>query len=408
VYVSKTGFITLTALASLSLVVGEQAASAQPTGPAPAPTTATTTTPTPDSASPPDATKKPEPKPLFWRGTTVDWESFATTTAMGIGSSEIGNENNEVGMLFTAAPNVYVLDLPKDKINISASLALIVELSNTSQTDTLHEPLLRDLPINATYTRTIFQSADKEWETKGKVSLGAIFPTSPLSYHEGKYLTTSVGVGVSQKFKLLGKDADGLNDLTVALKLTWNHLFSRSYTPTDLSLDQLRQDATGQTIQSDQLSYNSFDVDQLIPAATIDLPLYKDLSLNLAGRLIGRFKHNFSTNGCDTTTLTGCVQAQTLPNQVSYTTLTLFDASLTQSILGLVDVSVGYYNLASGIGEDGLFRNPLYSPDAEFYADITANIDVIYAKASGREEMDLPGRKAKTAMANPTTGMPSF
>jgi len=236
------------------------------------------------------------------------------------------------------------------------------------------------------------------------------FPTSKLSIDEGKYLTTSLGASIGQTFKLLGSNADGFNNVTVTVGLTWNHLFSASYNPTNPNLERTRQNAHGGSELSDQLTFNSFDIDRLIPAVGIDLPLYKDLSLAVQGRLIGRFKHAWEGQPCEAQTLTGCVKADPgSPDQITYTTNSTFDVSLTQSVFGLVDVTVGYNNETLSLGEDGRIRNPFYSPDAQFYLDLVANIDEIYSTASGRSKVETPvSNTASNAKGNAKTGMPSF
>jgi hypothetical protein len=54
-------------------------------------------------------------------------------------------------------------------------------------------------------------------------------------------------------------------------------------------------------------------------------------------------------------------------------------------------VSVGYYNLATVIGLDGKYRNPLWSPDARVFFSLTAHLDAIYD--------DATHKKAKPATA---------
>jgi hypothetical protein len=361
-----------------------------------------TGTPGPDAVS---TAPKTAPKPLIWRGTTFDFNVAATTTALGIGRDNIGGEGEFAGMEWDLAPNVYVLDLPDDKINVSGDIGAGVELTNSDTTLTRREPYFKDLQAGATYTRNIFTSKDKEWSTKLKVKARLIFPTSKVSIDEGKYLTTSLGTTIGQTFKLLGNGADGLNNLTLTVGVSWQHLFSRAYNPTNPSLERTRQNAHGDTELSDQLTYNSFDIDRLIPTASVDLPLYKDLSLTVSGRLIGRFKHRWQGQDCEAQTLTGCVKADSAgADSITYTTNSTFDISLTQSIFGLVDLDVGYSNETLSLGEDGRYRNPFYSPDAQFYMDVIANIDEIYNSASGRSPAETPTITA----ANPETRMPSF
>ena len=237
VSISALGLLTVPATLAYAQQGPGETPSASQTGrapgtPIPGQPPAAAADPTADSASTDSASneKKKEQKPLWFRGTTFTMDTYATSTAIGIGRDNIGGEDEEAGFLWIFTPNAYVLDLPKDKINVSATLWWLIDVTN-ADTTTNREVLFRDTPIKATYTRSLYDSSDKEWSTKGKISAGVILPTSPLSYHEGKYLTTTLGASVSQIFKLLGTKADGLNNLTLTGSVGWNHLFSRTYTP---------------------------------------------------------------------------------------------------------------------------------------------------------------------------------
>ena len=61
-------------------------------------------------------------------------------------------------MEWDANPNFYVLDLPKDKINVDADIGAGVELTNSDTTVTYREPYFKDIRLSGTYTRDIFTS----------------------------------------------------------------------------------------------------------------------------------------------------------------------------------------------------------------------------------------------------------
>ena len=343
---------------------------------------------TADKAETEDAVRKKkqaEPTPLPWRGTTFTFNQAVTTTAVGIGRDNISTDNDYYGLEFSLAPQYYLVDRPKDKLVVSAEAGVAVELTN-GNTLTRNEPTFKDTSLALGYQRTLWQSKDDEWLLTAGPKGRLIFPTSRVGIAQGKYLTTTLGASVTQVIKLFGRKADGLNNIALTAGFSWAHLFSRSFTPTDTTLDRTRQNAGGDSFNSDQLTFNSFDVDRLIPSITADIPLYKDLRLITQFRLIGRFKHNFTGQSCESETLTGCVQGEQNPDRVTYLTNSTFDIALTQSIYEVVDVDIGYNNETLTLGEDGKARNVFYSPDAQFYMDIIANIDVIYAKASGREK----------------------
>jgi hypothetical protein len=372
------------------------------------------TTTAPDSAAPSTTDgKEAAPEPLIWRGTTFTWTHTLSTTTVGVGRDNIGHEDEYYQWDFVLAPNLYVLDLKDDKINIFAEAGVSVEWTDAGDTTTKHEPRLRDTQVGAGYTRNIFTSEDKEWSTKAGIKVRGILPTSKTSINQGRYFTVSVGATVAQVIRLLGNDADGLNNLTVTGGLTYSHLFSRAYTPTNGGLERTRQNSFGQSETSDQLSFSSFDIDRVIPGVTLSLPLYKDLTLATQFRLIGRFKHQLAGDGCDVSQpgIGGCVSADEVESPVTYVTNSTFDVSLAIPIYEIFDLDIGYNNETLTLGADGKNRNVFYSPDAVFYLDLVANIDVMYSKASGREKFELPptpAERARTADNGPGTGMPSF
>jgi len=333
-----------------------------------------------------------EPTPLPWRGTTFTFNQAATTTVFGVGRNNIGSEGEFYGWDFTLRPSYFLLDQPQDKLAATAEIGWATELTNSDTTADRNETQFKDVQLGLRYTRNIWESggADKgEYATSGGASLRFLLPTSPLSYDTGKYLTVALGPDIRQKIKLLGKKADGLNNVTVGLGLTYAHLFSRSYTPTNSDLHIQRQNATGQSFDSDQLRGSSFDIDRLTTRLSVGIPLYKDLALQTAFGLISRWRHDFEDGageGCDVAVANDpCVEASRLEDRVLYHANTSFDLALSYPVYEVVDLTLGYSNDTAQIGEDGQRRSMFYSPDAQFYLDITANLDVIFLKATRRD-----------------------
>ncbi len=365
------------------------------------------TAPAADTARPADPPKDAPPDPLIWRGTTFTWTNAASTTMLGLGGDQIGYEDEFYGMDWVLAPQLFVLDLPDDKIILQAEAGVGVEITDSGTTTKKREPQFRDTQLGVAYNRNIWASEDKEWSTKAGLRARAVFPSSPTSRDQGRYLVASFGATLTQQIRLLGNEADGLNNLTVQGSFTYSHLFARSYQATNPDLERTRQSASGQTIESDVLSTSSMDIDRVIPGVTFILPLYKDLSLTTAFRLVGRFRHQWDDLECAVNQPgTGCVPVS--QSEISYITNSTFDIALTQPIYDMLSLNVGYNNETLTLGEDGQNRNIFYSPGAQFYIDLVANIDVIYAKASGREEVELPPGPRNLIIAGSGTAMPSF
>jgi hypothetical protein len=365
-----------------------------PTSSAPPPVQfGVTTGPTPDDTTAPDDGTTKGPKPLIWRGSTFTWNQAGTTTIFGIGRDNIGGEEEYYGWDFVLAPQIYLYDAPKDKISAFAEIGWNTELTNGPTVDE-RETLFKDMQLGARYSRNIWESggAQKgEYATTGAATARFILPTSEASYTQGRYLVTALGLGAKQQIKVLGKKAVALNNVTVGVSGTWAHLFARSYQATDPALERDRQNASGQTIKSDVLATKSYDPDRVTLGATLELPIVQDLALATQFRLVGNFKHDFETGGgqtnCDVAIANEpCVVADRDENRVTYVPSTAFDIALTYPIYEVVGLTLGYNNENRWIGEDGQRRNIFYSPDAQFYLDITANLDVIYSKATRREK----------------------
>jgi hypothetical protein len=325
--------------------------------------------------------------PLRWRGTTFTWNHAATTTLLGVGRDNIGGEEEVYSWAFNLRPRFYIVDLPNDKLSASADIGWEVELTDSSLTTDRNEVLFQDMTLGLGYAKTLWESGgSQKGEHKTTASLSGSFrlPTSKVSLNQGKYLTTYLGPSVTQQIKILGKKADGLNNVTVRVGTMWGHLFSEAYTPVNGDLNRTRQNATGQTILSDQLSGTSFALNTLTTTLGINLPIYRGLQLSTEFGHIASFKHQSGDDGgCHTSVATdGCISVPPSEDATLYQPNTAFRIGLGYGILDVVDFELGYQNIARAIGEDGERRSMFYSPDAQFYVDLTANLDAIYLKAA--------------------------
>ncbi|KYF54071.1 hypothetical protein BE08_11345, partial [Sorangium cellulosum] len=322
---------------------------------------------------------------LRWRGTTFTWNQGGSTTLFGVGG-EYTPAIQVYGWDFTLRPNYFVLDRPKDKVSVSADIGWVVELTNSDITTDYREPQLKDVALNARYSRELWESGGAnrgEYKTDAAMRLRLTLPTSPASWNSGKYFTVGLGPQLIQKVKLLGSKADGLNHVTATLGVTYAHLFAESYTPVNDALRRPRQAPSGEVALDEQLTGWSFAMDRLTTSLELNLPLYKDLSMATSFGLLSDFKHEFGA-GC-VEILGGCAPYDG-SGGTTYVPQTAFNVSLSYPVYEVVGLTLGYNNLSRQIGPDGRRRNFFYSPDAQFYLDITANLDVIYSKVTGRGE----------------------
>ncbi|XXX81003.1 hypothetical protein WMF30_19795 [Sorangium sp. So ce134] len=328
---------------------------------------------------------------LRWRGSTFTWNQGGSTTLFGVGGEYIPADQ-VYGWDFTFRPNFYVLDRPKDKVSVTAEIGWVTELTNSDITTYYREPQLKDIALNGRYGRELWESGGAnrgEYKTDAAMRLRVILPTSPASWNSGKYFTLSVGPQITQKIKLLGSKADGLNNVTATFGVSYSHLFSDSYTAVTGSPVRERMIPSGEVAPDDQLTGASLATDRLATSLQLDLPLYQDLSLATSLALYSDFKHEFE-GGC-AATATGCAPYDGSQG-ITYVPQTAFDVSLSYPVFEVVDLTLGYNNTNLQIGLDGRRRSFFYSPEAQFYLDITANLDVIYSKVTGRgKKVEKPG-----------------
>jgi hypothetical protein len=335
-----------------------------------------------------------EPTPLPWHDSTFTWNHAATTTILGVGRDNIGGDGEYYGWDFTLRPRFYFIEEKQYKLFALGEIGWATELTNSDTATDQRETLFKDTLLGVRYQRTLWESGGKdegEYSATFHVTPLIVLPTSPASYEGGKYFSAGLGSEFQPKIKLLGKSANGLNNVTGRFGLTYSHLFSESYTPVSSDLQRPRQNATGDTILGDQLTGTSFEIDRLTVLLGFILPVYKDLQLLAEFRWINGWTHEWEPGGgtgCDVAILNDpCVVAgRTEEDPVNYRVSTIVQIGLNYPIYEVVEVGLGYQNESPQVGPLGERRNMFYSPDAQFFLDITANLDKIYAKVTRRSE----------------------
>jgi hypothetical protein len=347
----------------------------------------------PQGADTVTATEKP--KPLRWRGTNFTWLQSANTQYFGLGANYNGQEDMVYDHLFLLAPNFYVVDDPKDKLTVGATVWGSVEATNSNQTTLKNEFQWRDTGLSTKYTRTVLQSmgADgetPEYATKVALGTGVLLPTSKLSM-TSRYLGWTASLTGSQLVKLQGSKSDLFPNVNLSLAFSYTHNFNRTNVPATGNLTVPRQSLSGDPLASDVFSGKMLTTDGLRVNPRIGLPVYKDLSLNFSYLQIMGWKPHPPDACVDIST--GCAPITTSTanaNPVTFFSDTWFDVNIAYSFFGVLDASIGYANYTPGVGENGKRfygqHNVFYSPDAQFYLDLTASLDSIYSKASGREK----------------------
>ena len=374
----------------------------------PPPVVTQPTTPPPTTAPAPAA--KPAPSFLSrFAGSSFSWNNSVGATILGIcpvgntaeGTACQGHESDSYTQTFTIQPAFFLYRGEKHLVRAVTTFSILTEMTNSDSTTKVRQPDLFDVPIRIIDTiplaswgtsgdgggaaagalaRDPTLAGAAEYRTWGILNGGFNFPTSRASQGSGIFLTSSLAAGVRQQIKLFGSASDYLGNITITLTETWQHQFTRSYTPTNPDLDRPRQSAGGGAILSDQLGPGAMVENRLIHSGSFFLPLYGDLQLNGLFQVWNQFPYKFEGNDCETQTLMGCVD---LPESESkMRAVTQLDISLYYQISPEFGADVGYNNFAGQVGEDGKWRNPFFSPGSLFYADLILFPDQLIKRIS--------------------------
>jgi len=333
-----------------------------------------------------------EPKPLPIHGSILLIDQSATGNSMGIGK-DYQSANPVYELWFSFRPRYYLYEDDFNALNVNLRMDIYHELTNSDSTTRKNESSFGDIWINASYARTLVKSGD--WVTKVSTGPRILLPTSKDSYMAGKYLTAGWGVGAEQGVPFAGKGSTWFPGATFRGSAYYTHHFYRATTATNENLNQARQDSGGRSFMSDQLSGAVTAKHQVLAAVVADVSVHEKVTLGLSYIWILQWAHSFD-KATISNVLTGPVQPAGVSDPTTFRVLPWFLANVDYDLMPEVTLGVGYYNLANQVGPDGQRRNPLWSPDARFFFDITANLDEIYSTLSGHREKQAAPQQAAT------------
>jgi hypothetical protein len=262
--------------------------------------------------------------------------------------------------------------------SLRGRLDLTKELTNNQATTYYQEDVLGDIWTDIVYST----DADALWRgTHVSGGLRALWPTSKISEAEGTYVTLGARAGAVHDFILRGQDAPWLGAFHVALKGLYLHPFTSATTSTSYgNFSYVRQNVDGFSFVSDQIQGETVP-DHIVwwqVAGALDITP----KLSFSTYLIALNEWHYASTAAMVQTATGTVA---VPGGTGsqFTQQTWFLANLDYSLLPELSLSIGYYNLANAVAPDGQVRsvfgsdNIWWSPDARFFADLTANLDAV-------------------------------
>jgi hypothetical protein len=289
-----------------------------------------------------------------------------------------------------------------DSVRLQARFDYYKEFTNSQDTTYYREDVFGDIWTDLVYSDRIARHGP--WKnTKFTLGLRALWPTSKQSQGSGIYVTLGGFTGLSQKIPIRGDDARALNSGRVGLSVVYLHPFSNATTATDYgNFAAISQSDSGTPISSDQLTGLTLSSHVLFAIAEASLQITPKLDIAASAIWINQW--HYAPPPATVSTLTGNV---TVPrfNDQQFSQFFWLVAAIDYEIFDEVSLGAGYYNLANVIGLNGALRSPFlggednafWSPDAAFFFDVTANLDKIWERASGKS--NGPGRAGDTASA---------
>lgn len=348
--------------------------------------------------APPAAPEKPKGMTLLQRfaGSAIAWTHSASASIFGTVTAEnyvegfngrIYRDSDFYSQTLTFVPGAFLYRDARHNVRISSVVAISTELTDADNTTYKYQPDLNNIPIRLTDTISLAAwgageggtaagavardptlAGAAEYRTQAVVGGQVILPTSRAFGSGGLYLGTNLNVTLRQQIKLFGSSSDYLGNITVSLGEAWTHQFWRATTPVADNIDVPRQDAAFNAIESDQLRGAANVENRFAHSLSFFLPIYGDLQLNGSYTLINDLPFKQNGTDCEVRLATGCVDLD--PSTSKMRALTSFDVSLYYQIINEVGVDIGYSNFNNQLGENGKYRNQLFSPASLYYADV--------------------------------------
>jgi hypothetical protein len=258
------------------------------------------------------------------------------------------------------------------------------ELTNNQATTYYREDVFGDIWTDLVYSTKL----DRWWPgSKANAGVRALWPTSKASQANGTYVTLGARGGAEHKFEIRGEDAAALNDFHVGVSFSYLHPFTSATTPTSYGgFAYARQDVDEHSFISDQLTGQTLAEHTFWAILDTGLQMTPRLSLTADFITISQW-HYAPTNG-SIGIATGSVFLGRSGSDNQFTQSDWLTVDVDYALRDEIDLSLGYYNLVNANAPDGQVRSVFgsdtiwWSPDARFFFDITANLDILFDDAT--------------------------
>jgi hypothetical protein len=382
-----------------------------PSAPAPAPAESATVTIAGESqaqkdeaaASKSEAEKK-EPD-LPFRGSIFFFDQSVTTQTAHVDTSPQLSYVPLYEWWFSFRPRWYFTkpDPEKAQVFLSGRWDMTKEMTNNQSTTYYREDLFGDVWLNFG-TKVPLHSITQG--TSVMAGLRTLWPVSKESQANGYYVQGGVTGGLEQKVPLRGESASYLNSVTFMAAAWYNHPFSRATTPTSGGFQYVRQDTDGRSFVSDQIRGSTLVNHQLNLTGEGRLAITPKFSFTLDAILINQWHYAPKQDATVVPITNGSVSVPPAANAQEHTVNTWMILAFDYDLIDELSLALGYYNLANELAPNGQRRgivggdNIWWSPDARFFFTVTANLDAIYMRASGKTA-DEPKKAAGPKLPPP-------
>jgi hypothetical protein len=320
-------------------------------------------------------TLSPGEQPLRWHGSVLSFDQSATTQSVGVGANyQSYDPTYEWWLAFK--PRFYVFEHKTDALSLNLWMNAYLELTNSDTTTRYRELLLGPTYFWATYGHVLRERG--EYKTSASIGPRVTIPTDQASRDSGEVIGIGAIAGVSQTFRLAGKNARALRGGRLGFGVIYNHPFDRATTTVNGSLARLREDVAGRTVISDQLTGEMNVKNSLSLSLAADVQVLQKLSFSLSYVWISAWR--YAPQSLPLTLPTGDVLPVGIAEPTTYRVSTWLTSSVSYDAMKELSIGVGYYNLANQLAPDGTRRNPFWSPTARIFLTLTSNLDIIYQR----------------------------
>lgn len=340
-----------------------------------------------DESSESKADKKDEKLP--WRGTTFTFEQSATTQTVGLGDDYI-SDNPVYELFFSFRPRYYFYDDGKHSFNVNMRFDLTQELTNSDSTTQQREAVFGNIGLNASYGVKLYKN-DAGWSTTLNTGPRITLPADKYAYRSGQRLQLGWSLGGMQALPVAGQNKTWFPTASLNGAVEYRKMFNEATTSVNDDFERQRMDTGLRPLISDQLSPVAKVSDQLTITTGGSLDITSELHLTASYLWILQWTHKFSDATVDI--VTGPAPVGSVDDPQTFRVVPWFMASIDYDIIPELGMSLGYYNVTNQIGADGQRRNPLWSPDARVFLDLTANLDEIYKRLAGKSSSEKPDSK---------------